>query len=289
MRFSKAYVEITNVCNLSCAFCPGTGRKPAFMDRAAFELVLERLRGRTGLLYFHLMGEPLLHPLLPDFLALSGEKGFRVNLTTNGSLLGAASDALLSAPALRQLNLSLHSHGGGPGLEEYLDGVASFLERADAAGRPLVSLRLWNYSPGSGDGDPALRRAIEERFRVRLPERADGRAFRGLRLGRRAYLNLAEAFEWPSLTAPPIGDRGFCRGLRDQIGVLADGSVVPCCLDAQGAAVLGNILESDLDSILAGDKAARIYRGFSERRAVEELCRRCAYRLRFDGREPPAA
>jgi len=290
MRFAKIYVEITNICNLACPFCPRTVRRPAFMGSDAFERVLDRLTGKTGVLYFHLMGEPLLHPRLIDFLALAGAAGFKVNLTTNGSLLPDRADGLLSASALRQVNVSLHSRSGGDaGLGEYLDGIAAFVAAAEASGGPLVSLRLWNYASGSGGNEEHLRRAVERRFGVSLPETPGPGDFRGLRLGPRSYLNIAEAFEWPSLTGPGVGERGFCLGLRDQIGVLVDGSVVPCCLDAQGAAALGNLIEEDLETILAGERATRIYRGFSERRAVEELCRRCAYRSRFDRVAPAEA
>ena len=55
----KAYIEITNRCNLRCSFCPGTKRVPRTMTPAEFDLVLERLTGQVEYVYLHVMGEPL--------------------------------------------------------------------------------------------------------------------------------------------------------------------------------------------------------------------------------------
>ena len=100
----RVYVEITNVCNLSCTFCPGTRRSPAFMAPADFALVLRRLRGVTEHIYLHVMGEPLLHPELPTLLALAGEAGYKVYVTTNGTLLGERGALLLAAPAVKKVS-----------------------------------------------------------------------------------------------------------------------------------------------------------------------------------------
>ena len=101
----RVYLEITNVCNLACSFCPGTTREGRFMSEEDLVRLLEKLRGETQYLYFHLMGEPLLHPSLGRFLTLAGEKGFRVILTTNGTLLPERGQTLLEAPALYKINL----------------------------------------------------------------------------------------------------------------------------------------------------------------------------------------
>ena len=86
-RFQKVYLEISNLCNLRCGFCPGTRRASGRMTEETFIQVLSRLAPYTDYLYFHLMGEPLCHPELERFLVLAGEAGFRVILTTNGTLL----------------------------------------------------------------------------------------------------------------------------------------------------------------------------------------------------------
>ena len=63
---------------------------------------------------------------------------------------------------------------------------------------------------------------------------------------------------------------------------LADGTVIPCCLDHEGDIPLGNLLKEELKDILAGERAKGIYEGFSCRRPTEELCRRCGYASRFN-------
>ena len=104
---------------------------------------------------------------------------------------------------------------------------------------------------------------------------------RGTRVGNKTYLEYGDKFDWPDLSAPDTGDRGFCYGLRDQIGILCDGTVVPCCLDHEGDIALGNLFRQDMDEILDSPRAKAIYNGFSRKKAVEALCRRCGYATRF--------
>ena len=63
--FNRAYIEITNLCNFHCDFCPGTTRPPMAMRLSDFRTAAEKLRPLTDYLYLHVMGEPLLHPQLP--------------------------------------------------------------------------------------------------------------------------------------------------------------------------------------------------------------------------------
>ena len=69
--FKRAYVEITNRCNLHCSFCPGTRRQPRDLSAEEMAFILQRLKAYTEYLYFHIMGEPLLHPRLAEFLSLA--------------------------------------------------------------------------------------------------------------------------------------------------------------------------------------------------------------------------
>ena len=275
-RFNKIYLEISNLCNLSCRFCPGTRRQKRAMTAEELAVLLPRLRPWADYLYFHLMGEPLLHPRLETFLTMAGEYGFKVILTTNGTLLPRQQEMLLSAPGLHKVNISLHAFEANDlavPFEEYLRSCFAFGQAAE--GKKLVSYRLWNNG-----GQDERNGEILDMMRQFFPgEWVKER--KGTRVGTRVYLEYGDKFDWPDLSAADGGDRVFCYGLRDQIGVLVDGTVVPCCLDHEGDIPLGNLFTQSLEEILDTPRARAIYDGFSNSKAAEELCRKCGYARRF--------
>jgi len=273
----KVYVEISNICNLSCSFCPGTGRKAGMMTAEQFDIVAERLKGHTEYLYFHLMGEPLLHPQLGRFLEVARTWGYKVIITTNGTLLKECRELLLSSEALHKVNISLQSFEANRGgeLEEYISCCADFARDMGRAGK-LCVLRLWN-SGGLERMNGEIEALLESRFP--RPWRQSRGSFA---LSERVWLEPGEKFDWPDMNESNRGERCFCYALRDQAGILCDGTVVPCCLDHEGDIALGNIFESSMEEILSSPRARAIYEGFSRRQAVEELCRRCGYARRFD-------
>lgn len=276
MRFQKIYVEISNLCNLKCSFCPGTKRPGRRMSVEEFSGLLPKLRPYTEHLYFHLMGEPLCHPELQTFLHLAGEQGFRVILTTNGTLLEKHRQMLLDAPALHKVNISLHAfeaNVGGNSLDAYVDGCLAFGKAA--AGRKIVVYRLWNQG-----GKDALNEQILKKLHAAFPQAWEQQR-QGIRLADRTFLEYGDKFDWPDLSAQEGSSRVFCYGLRDQLGVLCDGTVVPCCLDHEGDIALGNVFTQELEEILNSPRAKGIYDGFSHRAAMEPLCRRCGYARRF--------
>jgi len=275
-RFQKIYVEISNICNLSCAFCPGTRRMKRAMTEEEFSSLLPKLRPWTDYLYFHLMGEPLCHPKLERFLELADREGFRVILTTNGSLLDKRMEQLLCAPALHKINISLHAFEANDlavTFEEYLDGCIRFGQAAQ--GQKIVVYRLWN-SGGAEILNERIIRALKEAFPGPWQE---GR--KGIAIGNRVFLEHGDKFDWPDLEAPEGSGKVFCYGLRDQLGILCDGTAVPCCLDHEGDLALGNLFRESMEDILGKPRAAAIYNGFSHREAAEELCRKCGYARRF--------
>lgn len=273
--YSKVYVEITNQCNRNCSFCPGTTRAKGMMTLEAFTAVAQKLQGVTKYLYYHLMGEPLTHPDLPEMIRRAGEMGFHSAITTNGTLLPDRGEALIRA-GVYKVNISVHSFEDGPveNYYRYIDGCLEFADLASRAG-VLVVLRLWNQGCDGGRNQETV-----SRMRQRFPEPwKEGR--RGTQLQPRLYLEYGERFEWPDLDARDRGQQVFCYGLRDHFGILWDGTVVPCCLDHNGDIPLGNVFEQDLSGILSGSRAAAMVEGFSCRRAAEELCRKCGYARRF--------
>ncbi len=273
--YAKVYLEITNICNKNCSFCPGTVRPLKRLTMEEFELLAGKLQGVTKYLYFHIMGEPLTHPLLPDFIRKAKELGFHPAITTNGSLLAKRGGELIEA-APYKVNISVHSFEEGS-REEYLAYIGSCLNFADKASRSgiLTVLRLWNrgYDEGRNiNTEELIRERFGEDWKV---------GQRGTRIQEKLYLEYGDRFEWPDVQAEDRGEQVFCYGLKDQFGVLCDGRVVPCCLDREGAVTLGNLFEEDIQDILRSPRAAAMVQGFRNRKATEELCRKCGYARRF--------
>ncbi|HCW04599.1 MAG TPA: radical SAM protein [Clostridium sp.] len=287
-RFKRVYIEITNVCNLSCNFCPKTMRKAHSMDVDSFKKILDQVKPYTDYLYLHLKGEPLLHPNLPEFLDLCAEREFKVNITTNGTLLRKMKDKIIKKPSIRQINISLHSFDGNESsitMEEYLKEVLDFAREALEETNIIIGLRLWNLDPskltrGERERNRELLSIIEEYFKLayKIEENTD---HYGIKIAERLYLNQDIEFKWPSLKEEDYGYKGTCYGLKNQIGILSDGTVVPCCLDGEGVIVLGNVFEKPFKEIIEGQRAENILEGFSKGQLREELCRKCGYRTRF--------
>lgn len=273
--YSRVYVEITNICNMNCSFCHGHNREPGFMTFGEFSCILDKLQGQTKYIYYHLMGEPLMHPELPLFLKTAKERGFHSVLTTNGTLLKGKGEEII-ASGVHKVSISVHSfeESNEEAYESYMNDIIGFANVASETGI-IVVLRLWNRGFDCGRNDRT--------FEI-LKSGLDGEWVsntKGMRIRDKLHLEWGDRFEWPDSNAPIQGDSFFCYGLRDHFGILCDGSVVPCCLDSEGVITLGNIFDESVEGILASPRAKEMRDGFEHRRATEELCRRCGYAQRF--------
>ena len=279
--YSRAYVEIINTCNMNCSFCHGTKRENRAMSLGEFARIVGNLRGITEYLYLHVLGEPLTHPMLPTFIEYATKSGFKVAITTNGTLLPKLGKALI-ASGVYKVNISLHSfekYGSQEAQKNYISNCIEFADEASMNG-VLCVLRLWNKV----NTENSIEEKLNE-YTSKLLHEHFGNDWtlgaRGARIRNKLHLEYGERFEWPDSNNEDLGDRVFCHGLSDHFGILCDGTVIPCCLDADGSIPLGNIFESDIRTILSSERATAIKDGFAKKLATEELCRRCPYARRF--------
>ena len=291
-RFSKVNIEISNICNLQCSFCPEVVRTKGLMDPVFFEKIMVQVGPMTDQVCLHLMGDPLVHPALDAFIAACEKQGTPVFLVTNGVLMRERQAELLLHPIIRQVNFSLHSFPDNfPDRDPapYLDKIFAFTERAFRERPDLyINFRLWNLDApdGNPNGAGARNRRMLELVNARFgasvsPAEIDVRNQKSFRVKDRLYLHFDTEFVWPALDLPVIGDTGRCYGLSSHFGILVDGTVVPCCLDKEGSIPLGSAHEERIIDILDSPRSLKILRGFRERKLTEGLCRRCDYIERF--------
>ncbi len=272
------YFELTNKCNRQCSFCPPVRRPLQFMATQDALLWLEQAAVESEAVYWHIQGEPLLHPDFDRITAHAKRLGLTLKLTTNATFLPG--EILLSG-RFSQINFSLQSLNEVPETERLRvrKNIAEFTKRALKECPELyLNYRWWQDAP------PADLAFFAEEFGIEESLWLPGAGRRSRKVTGRLYVNLDGKFQWPGQDLPSRekGLNGTCHALLDQCGILCDGTVVPCCLDAEGALALGNLHTQSLKEILSSPKAESIRQGFLQRKRIMPLCQSCGFAARFD-------
>ena len=291
MHFHRVHVEITNICGLACSFCPPKLQPTKTMTLDFFNKILREFKPYTKALALHVMGDPLTLSNLHAYLDSAHEEGFEIELTTSGYYLHKTALMTLFHPCVRQLNISLNSYNKNPlslSFDAYMSAVLDVCKsKLENYPKPFINLRLWNMDEEQSEkkfNDEVFER-FASFFALSLdPEEILASNVKSLRLASKVLLHFDTYFEWPSLMSAHDSD-ATCYGLRSHIGILANGTVVPCCLDGEGVIDLGSLHERTLKSILHSQRASAMREGFTQNKAVEELCRKCSYKDRFQSQK----
>lgn len=285
-KFQKIYIEITNVCNLKCSFCPEGNRAKEFISIENFEHIINQIKPYTNLVALHVKGEPLLHPKLQEILEVCSKNNILVNITTNATLLEKNLDILINSKAVRQLNLSLHSitkneNNDKYNVDTYIEDVLKCSKKILENSNIIISYRLWNLENLEENSENIMiLQKLEKEYGIsNLIDIAKKEKF--VKLTENAFLNQDIEFVWPSLDGDIISNTGKCFGLRNQVAILVNGDVVPCCLDQNGDIKLGNILNENFDDIINSKLSKEIIKGFEEHKIIHNLCKRCGFRTKF--------
>lgn len=270
-RFNKVYIEITNFCNLNCSFCCPCDRQKRFMTADEFEIITDKVKPFTDYIYLHVLGEPLLHPDLLDFLDIAEKKSLKVIITTNGTLLSKTKDIILSKNCVFKVNVSLHSFEANQNInfDQYLENCFDFCDKASRKGIVCV-LRLWNKN-----GKDTLNETIVSKMKEFFKDGYFTDNSKGLYIKEKLFVEYGEKFEWRE-EKEKIGSMR-CYALKDQAAILCDGRVVPCCIDANANLVLGNIFDEDFENIINSAKAKALREGFDRGKAKFYFCKKCGF------------
>lgn len=282
--FERLYIEISNICNLQCTFCPEVIRDKKIMPVADFRMLAEQAKPLTKQVCLHLMGEPLAHPHFAEIMDICDELGLRVFLTTNGTLIKRHTERLAKWRSLDQINFSVHSYFANPEKQTLNDYLKPILEFCDQANPDFyINLRLWNLQKTNFQKDQNLRvfEFLNRHFHVELNENVDVKMNKSKKIRGKTYVHFDTEFIWPSLNQPYRSKEGSCYGLRKQLAIHANGDVVPCCLDKETVLKLGNAHQKTLKEILKSERAVAIRTGFEQNQLIEDLCQKCQYADRF--------
>ena len=261
--YKKMYVEITNNCNLNCSFCIKNNRQKKFMSIDEFKIILEKIKDKTKYLYFHVSGEPLLHPNINELIDIASYNNFNINITTNGYLI----KRIIDNQNIRQINISLHSFSKkyNKSLDDYLKDIFDVIEKL--SNNTYFSLRFW----ANNQNNQEIIKSLEEHFNKKIELKS------GFEIIRNVFISINKEFIWPDLSNEYYNEIGTCYALKDHIGILSNGDIIPCCLDANGIIKLGNIFENNIDEIINSKRYQEMLNGFKNHYKCEELCKKCNF------------
>ncbi len=285
IKFKRVYLEISNICNVQCSFCPVVERDKKIMDLDHFKKALDQVKEFTDEICLHLMGEPLAHPKIKEILNLCDQVGVKVMITTNGILLKRYQDLLLNSKCIRQINFSLQAYIDNfphRDLRQYLVPLLGFTTLVHKRREDMyINFRLWNYDVDRGENEQ-IYLEIEKFYEISINRKVEVSNIKSKKIWNKVYLHFDTRFEWPDMDLPVLGSQGRCHGMINHIGIQANGDVVPCCLDKESVINLGNIFETDLTVILNSKRSVKMREGFESGTLVEELCKRCSFITRFN-------
>ncbi len=277
-RWKRVYIEITNICNLSCSFCKQTKRIRKSMSPEEFEEILKKIDDYTDYIYLHVKGEPLIHQNLKEILNIASKYQKKVTITTNATLLKEKESILLESSCIRQMNLSLHSENNK---EDYLEEIFSSVDKL--LKKMNIVYRFWTLHKGIlNEKSTETVKKINSYYHL-SPETVEKLYTNSnIKIKENIYVNKDNEFLWPDLENEYYEPYGYCHALKDQIAILVDGTVIPCCLDGEGFINLGNIYESTMEEIMSNDRTKNMIEGFKSRKVSEELCKHCNFKEKFN-------
>lgn len=288
-KFKKVHIEITNICNLKCTFCPPKILPNGIMSLEQFDSLNFQLKPYTKELAYHVVGDPLVLTNLNEYLNISLKYGLKVNITTTANNINEKHYETLLNSTIKQINFSINSYNANShkkSLDEYLEPIINFVKFAQSRKHEyFINFRIWNLDEekSAKEFNTKVFDKINEAFNTEINiEEVYKQRPKNIRIDRKIFFNFDEYFNWPSLNNEIVSTKGFCYGLDSHFGILTNGDVIPCCLDQNAVVNLGNTNNTQIEDILKSKKVLDIQKGFKKNILVEELCQKCEYRTRFD-------
>jgi MoaA/NifB/PqqE/SkfB family radical SAM enzyme len=314
------FVEITNACNFKCTWCPDEimSRRRGFMKKERVFRIVDELQAKRSWLgplfpvKLHQMGEPMLHPDLPEIVAYAEARGVPVELNTNCGLITDERVSALYRAGLTNLILSYQTPDPetfktrkAPKLvfDEYRDKVRLAVERKVALGaRTKLEIDIMNTKYADGyrivsEDEQALAfladwiefcRGLEARYAL-APRAHDMQRIREAHLldrdenGSRyelldgVHLVWKRCHTWGNVIGghkvEAVHDT-YCPAPHDQFVILWNGDVASCCTDYEGRTRTANVFASSVEAVWRSETRTQRLRDMSEGRLLD-VCARC--------------
>jgi len=283
---TRVWVEPTNICNLKCDICPNQEisrkkQKQGFMDFGLYKKVIDQVSEFALDINLFDRGEPLLHQELPSMITYAKEKGLRVRLETNATLLTPGLSKEIISAGLDFISFSFdgltkevyEQTRRGAKYDETLSNIKLFLKEKGEAKTPYTLLQIiktpqLKKNSFSSAGFKAFKNEFFglslDGFRVITPHRFSGTIAvdkTGIEYGYmdnpKKLVYMPCPYPWFTLT------------------VLYDGTVVPCCMNFFKDYCLGDINKDRLVDIWNSEPMVSLRNNLANQSQDIVMCKGC--------------
>lgn len=251
------WLEPTNHCNLKCIMCPnGAGKieiDKGYMDYHLYREIINDIQTFASAITLAVSGESLLHPRFFDMARYATQKGIKVLLNTNATLLNENRARELLKSGIASISFAFDGYNksmyeqarAGAVFEQTLENITSFLRLKKETHKKSPYTILSMLKLGLGTVTDKEKTDFFNRFdglidEIRLREVSTwGDTFNG-----------TEDFSYRhnEMIHPP------CSRLWSTAVITWNGNVVPCIYNANHQYVIGNVRNARLKEIWNSDK-----------------------------------
>lgn len=249
-------------------------RKKGRIEFPLFQKIIDETAGWVFHLQIANFGEPLLHPNLENMIRHAVSKGFFVELFTNGALLDQTKAQMLIEAGTGKINVSIdaldpliYEQIRGIELQPVLDNLRRLYDlRAKLKSRtPFIVMAMADLA-----SNPGQKRIVQKEFSA---------------LGADSWyatpsMNWAGSAEGSGGVKPKGPSYKGCLFPWYLMNVAQNGTVTPCCIDAELHNAIGNVNEKPLREIWNDSPVRRIRKALIDRdiNTLSQIsnCHRCS-------------
>ena len=269
------WLDIVRTCNLRCIMCPqskGLAKRQAKMSMPLFQSIIDQVCENRPLIKLYLSGEPLLHEDLFEMIEYAAAHQCKTMIHTNGTLLTEALTEKLLSSSLSSISFSFD--GCTAEIYEALRPPASF-EKVQANIRNYLAQRKRRRDPGPHTTVEIIRMQETHHLIENFVETWKAAGADAVHVAE--YMTWLDSVEDRSVEGLSDDEKySPCEAPFHHGCILSDGTVVPCCMDVNGQAPLGNVTESHFLDIWAGNDFRRLrLQMLTGEIADDSICARC--------------
>ncbi len=280
----KLHLEPTSICNLRCPMCPqaidAVKGDTGYIDLGLYRKIIDEAKDFVLEVNLFFRGEPLLHRHMPELLRYGKERGVRLHVNTNATILREKQARMLIEQGAAKVTISFDGPDKatyekmrkGARYETTLENVRQFLAlvreyRANGWKTPYTVMQvILPYDPQSPG--PAVPAHMKELFAGLPVDEWDPiwpHGWAGTMLDNGV------------VPAQPYGEHYHpCNWLWKSLAIYWDGRVASCCADFSGDQIIGDVRTQTLREIWNGEAMVRLRRLQVEGRYKEaSLCSGC--------------